>query len=251
MITGAIKNKVDKIWTDIWAGGITNPLTVIEQLTYLMFIRSLDEKELETEELENMTGEKMNKIFPPSAVGQSMRWSKFKDNDPRDIYAVMSQRVFPAIKNMKRGRLPDFTEQGELIEIPDDFGSGESNNTAFARYMGDAMFLIPTPQVLQKIITGLDDLYEHDIADRDMQGDLYEYMLGKLATAGQNGQFRTPKHIREMMVELLRPIREESQRLLAEKAYLQSVCESGAQKAAYVAEKTLRKVYKKVGFVAR
>ena len=100
MITGAIKNKVDKIWTDIWAGGITNPLTVIEQLTYLMFIRSLDEKELETEELENMTGDKMNKIFPPSAVGQSMRWSKFKDNDPRDIYAVMSQRVFAAIKNM-------------------------------------------------------------------------------------------------------------------------------------------------------
>ena len=205
MITGAIKNKVDKIWTDIWAGGITNPLTVIEQLTYLMFIRSLDEKELETEELENMTGEKMNKIFPPSAVGQSMRWSKFKDNDPRDIYAVMSQRVFPAIKNMKRGRLPDFTEQGELIEIPDDSDSGEPNNTAFARYMGDAMFLIPTPQVLQKIITGLDDLYEHDIADRDMQGDLYEYMLGKLATAGQNGQFRTPKHIRKMMVELLQP----------------------------------------------
>ena len=205
MITGAIKNKVDKIWTDIWAGGITNPLTVIEQLTYLMFIRSLDEKELETEELENMTGEKMNKIFPPSAVGQSMRWSKFKDNDPRDIYAVMSQRVFPAIKNMKRGRLPDFTEQGELIEIPDDSDSGEPNNTAFARYMSDAMFLIPTPQVLQKIITGLDDLYEHDIADRDMQGDLYEYMLGKLATAGQNGQFRTPKHIRKMMVELLQP----------------------------------------------
>ena len=205
MITGAIKNKVDKIWTDIWAGGITNPLTVIEQLTYLMFIRSLDEKELETEELENMTGEKMNKIFPPSAVGQSMRWSKFKDNDPRDIYAVMSQRVFPAIKNMKRGRLPDFTEQGELIEIPDDSDSGEPNNTAFARYMGDAMFLIPTPQVLQKIITGLDDLYEHDIAGLDMQGDLYEYMLDKLATAGRNGQFRTPKHIREMMVELLQP----------------------------------------------
>ena len=90
MITGAIKNKVDKIWTDIWAGGITNPLTVIEQLTYLMFIRSLDEKELETEELENMTGEKMNKIFPPSAVGQSMRWSKFKHDDSRDIYETIS-----------------------------------------------------------------------------------------------------------------------------------------------------------------
>ena len=205
MITGVIKNKVDKIWTDIWAGGITNPLTVIEQLTYLMFIRSLDEKELETEEFEHMTGEKMEKIFPQSAVGQSMRWSKFKNNDPRDIFNVISQRVFPAIKNMKHGRLPDFTEQGELVEIADDSSSDVQNETAFARYISDAIFLIPTPQVLQKIITGLDDLYEHDIADLDMQGDLYEYMLGKLATAGQNGQFRTPKHIREMMVELLQP----------------------------------------------
>lgn len=207
MVTGTIKNKVDKIWTDIWAGGITNPLTVIEQLTYLMFIRSLDEKELETEEFENMTGERMNRIFPASAMGQSMRWSRFKNNDARDIYGVISQRVFPAIKNMKYGSLPDFTEQGELIEIEkkDKKDSEEEESTAFARYMSDAMFLIPTPQVLQKIITGLDDLYEHDIADLDMQGDLYEYMLSKLATAGQNGQFRTPKHIREMMVELLKP----------------------------------------------
>ena len=79
MVTGAIKNKVDKIWTDIWAGGITNPLTVIEQLTYLMFIRSLDEKELATEDFENMAGEKMEHIFPASEAGQSMRWSRFKD----------------------------------------------------------------------------------------------------------------------------------------------------------------------------
>ena len=205
MITGVIKNKVDKIWTDIWAGGITNPLTVIEQLTYLMFIRSLDEKELETEEFENMTGEKLPKIFPQSAIGQSMRWSRFKNNDPRQIFETISQRVFPAIKNLKYGRLPDFTAQGEMIEVPDDPDAKEDGNTAFARYMDSAMFMIPTPQVLQKIVTGLDDLYEHDIADLDMQGDLYEYMLSKLSTAGQNGQFRTPKHIREMMVELLQP----------------------------------------------
>lgn len=205
MITGVIKNKVDKIWTDIWAGGIANPLTVIEQLTYLMFIRSLDEKELETEEFEAMTGEKMAKIFPQSAAGQSMRWSKFKDNDPRQIFDVMSQRVFPAIKAMKYGKLPDFNEKGEMVEIADDPTKADEGNTAFARYMGNAMFLIPTPQLLQKIITGLDDLYEHDISELDMQGDLYEYMLGKLAAAGQNGQFRTPKHIREMMVELLQP----------------------------------------------
>lgn len=207
MITGIIRNKIDKIWTDIWAGGITNPLTVIEQLTYLMFIRSLDEKELETEELETLSGEALLRIFPKTPAGQSMRWSRFKNNDPRDIYQVISRRVFPAIKEMKYGRLPDFNPHtGELIPVPDNPEAQEAGNeTAFSRYMSDAMFLIPTPQVLQKIITGLDDLYEHDLTGLDMQGDLYEYMLGKLATAGQNGQFRTPKHIREMMVALLQP----------------------------------------------
>lgn len=205
MVTGVIKNKIDKIWTDIWAGGITNPLTVIEQLTYLMFIRSLDEKELEREEFDNMTGGKSTRIFPESSIGQSMRWSKFKDRDPREIFDIIQQRVFPAIKNMKNGILPDFTDNGEVIEVVDASGNTLENNTAFSRYMEDATFLIPTPQVLQKIVTGLEDLYENDISELDMQGDLYEYMLGKLSTAGQNGQFRTPKHIREMMVELLSP----------------------------------------------
>ena len=207
MITGVIKNKIDKIWTDIWAGGITNPLTVIEQLTYLMFIRSLDEKELETEEFANTMGTQPDSddlIFPQSEIGQAMRWSKFKDRDSREIFDLISQRVFPAVKKMKYGKLPDFDASGELIEI-DDREDAEQVQTAFSRYMDSAVFVIPNPQVLQKIITGLDDLYTHDIADLDMQGDLYEYMLGKLSTAGQNGQFRTPKHIREMMVELVAP----------------------------------------------
>lgn len=182
MLTGEIRNKVDKIWTDIWAGGITNPLTVIEQLTYLMFIRSLDEKELENESFEALSGEAMPKIFPQDEDGQSMRWCKFKTKDSRMIYEIVANKVFPFIKEMNG-----------------------NNDTAFSRYMKDAMFLIPTPQVLQKIITGLDELYEHDIKDQDMQGDLYEYMLSKLTTAGQNGQFRTPKHIRDMMVRLLAP----------------------------------------------
>jgi len=182
MLTGEIRNKVDKIWTDIWAGGVTNPITVIEQLTYLMFIRSLDEKELENEQLEALTGEPVPKIFPRDAEGQSMRWSKFRTKDPREIYDIVSGKVFPFIKTL-----------------------GGDQATAFSRYMQDAVFIIPTPQVLQKIITGLDELYEHDIKDLDMQGDLYEYMLSKLSTAGQNGQFRTPKHIRDLMVRLLRP----------------------------------------------
>lgn len=151
MITGTIRNKVDKIWTDIWAGGITNPLTVIEQLTYLMFIRSLDDKELETEEFENTMGMEMEKIFPQSPAGQSMRWSKFKDKDPREIYDIISQRVFPAIKKLKNGKLPDFNEMGEMIEVADS-EEADASKTAFSRYMEDAMFLIPTPQVLQKII---------------------------------------------------------------------------------------------------
>lgn len=182
MITGEIKNKIDKIWTDIWAGGITQPLTVIEQLTYLMFIRSLDEKEIENESIEALGGEVPNKVFPQTPDGQTMRWSKFKDKDSREIYEIIGQRVFPFIKSMNNNK-----------------------SSAFSRYMEDAMFLMPTPQVLQKVITGLDELYEHDIKDRDMQGDLYEYMLGKLSVAGQNGQFRTPKHIRDMMVRLLAP----------------------------------------------
>lgn len=182
MLTGEIRNKVDKIWSDMWAGGISNPLTVIEQLTYLMFIRSLDEKDLESEMTEALTGETMPKVFPLDEEGQSMRWSKFKNKDPREIFDIVGTKVFPYIKNLNG-----------------------TNETAFSRYMQDAMFLIPTPQVLQKIITGLDELYEHDIKNLDMQGDLYEYMLGKLATSGQNGQFRTPKHIRDMMVRLLAP----------------------------------------------
>lgn len=182
MITGEIRNKVDRIWTDMWAGGIANPLTVIEQLTYLMFIRSLDEKELEKEQVEALSGESLSKVFPQDEAGQSMRWSKFKTKDSREIYDIVGTKVFPFIKAM----------------------NGE-NTSSFSRYMQDAMFLIPTPQILQKIITGLDELYEHDIKDLDMQGDIYEYMLGKLASAGQNGQFRTPKHIRDMMVRLLAP----------------------------------------------
>lgn len=182
MLTGDIRNKIDKIWSEIWAGGISNPLTVIEQLTYLMFIRSLDEKELENEKFETLSNENMPKIFPQDEEGQAMRWSKFKTKDSREIYEIVGTKVFPFIKAM----------------------NGE-NMTAFSRYMQDAMFLVPTPQVLQKMITGLDVLYEHDIKDLDMQGDLYEYMLGKLATSGQNGQFRTPKHIRDMMVRLLAP----------------------------------------------
>ena len=204
MITGTIKNKVDKIWLDVFAGGMTNPLTVIEQLTYLIFIRTLDEKEQETEAMENLLGTKQPKIFPQSELGQSMRWSRFKNQNPQKIFQIMSQLVFPAIKNMKGGKLPEIDANGNVIET-EGVAQDSEDVTSFSRFMEDAMFLIPTPQVLQKVITGLDDLYTNDIKDLDMQGDIYEYMLGKLSTAGRAGQFRTPKQVRDMMVRFVNP----------------------------------------------
>lgn len=184
MITGVIKNKIDNIWTIIWAGGITNPITVIEQLTYLMFIHDLDVKELETERLENLTHTKMERIFPQTPAGQALRWHNFKDKNAAEIFATLKDRVFPFIKN-------------EL---------GKDEQSAFSRYMSDALFLFPTPQIVERVVTGLDDLYQHDLSGLDVQGDLYEYMLDKLATSGKNGQFRTPAQIRNMMVRLIEPM---------------------------------------------
>lgn len=182
MITGTIKNKIDKIWKDIWASGLTQPITVIEQITYLMFIRSLDQKDIDAEALENLTGQKQNKIFPETPEGQRMRWSKFKDRDAVEIFDIIKNEVFPFIKEM----------------------TGD-DETAFSKYMKDASLGYTNPGILSKTINSLDELYKDDIKSLDMQGDLYEYMLSKLSVAGQNGQFRTPKQIRDMMVQLRKP----------------------------------------------
>lgn len=210
MITGVIKNKIDKIWTDIWAGGLTMPFKVIEQITYLMFIRSLDQKEIKNEKkaaafkMRGIKG-KVEMIFPESESGQSMRWSKLKDADPEVIFKTLRVKVFPAIKEMKYGRIPDVDETGEVIPIPDDPTKDNGMQSAFTKFMKDALFEIPTAEVVTKVITGLEDLYQHDIQELDMQGDIYEYMLGKAASSGTNGQFRTPKQIRDMMVALIDP----------------------------------------------
>lgn len=156
---------------------------MIEQLTYLMFIHDLDVKELETERLENLTHTKMERIFPQTPAGQALRWHNFKDKNAAEIFATLKDRVFPFIKN-------------EL---------GKDEQSAFSRYMSDALFLFPTPQIVERVVTGLDDLYQHDLSGLDVQGDLYEYMLDKLATSGKNGQFRTPAQIRNMMVRLIEP----------------------------------------------
>ena len=186
MITGVIKNKIDKIWTDIWAGGLTMPFKVIEQITYLMFIRSLDQKEINNEKKAVMFKRrgikaKVDMIFPASEAGQSMRWSRFKDADPDVIFNTLRLKVFPAIKEMKYGMLPDFDENGEVAIIADDPAKENGIQSAFSKFMKDALFELPTAEVVTKVITGLEDLYQHDIEDQDMQGDIYEYMLGKAA----------------------------------------------------------------------
>ncbi|MED4850601.1 class I SAM-dependent DNA methyltransferase [Caldifermentibacillus hisashii] len=182
MITGELKNKVDKIWETFWTGGITNPLTVIEQFTYLLFIKGLDETETTKEKEAEVLGIPFEGIFPEDK--QHLRWHRFKQlGSPEEMYRVVSDEVFPFIKSL-HGK----------------------EDSAYSKYMSDAMFLIPTANMLAKIVDGIDNL---PLKDRDVQGDLYEYLLSKIATAGTNGQFRTPRHIIKMMVELMKPTPED------------------------------------------
>lgn len=181
MITGELKNKVDKIWETFWTGGITNPLTVIEQFTYLLFIKGLDEAETQREQEAALLGIEFERIFPEDK--QHLRWSKFKNLEASQMYEIVSKEVFPFIKSLHGDK-----------------------NSAYAKYVSDAIFMIPTPQMLSKIVDGIDKL---PMKNRDLQGDLYEYLLSKIATAGTNGQFRTPRHIIKMMVELMKPTPED------------------------------------------
>ncbi|WP_294379098.1 class I SAM-dependent DNA methyltransferase [uncultured Clostridium sp.] len=181
MITGELKSKIDRIWETFWTGGITNPLEVIEQFTYLLFIKDLDDNETMKENDAVLLGIPFEGIFP--ADKQQLRWSKFKNEEAEEMYKIVSEDVFPFIKNIH--------------------GDKES---AYAKYMRDAMFKIPTPLMLSKIVDAIDKL---EMDDKDVKGDLYEYLLSKVATAGTNGQFRTPRHIIKMMAELMKPTPED------------------------------------------
>lgn len=177
MLTGDLRNKVDRVWEAFWTGGIANPLTVIEQITYLLFIRRLDELQMAREAQAHWTGSAIeNPIF--GAGQESLRWSHFKDADAETMFALVSQQVFPFMK---------------------EAGGSEG---VFAEQMKGATFMIPTPNLLERVVTMLSAI---DMSDRDTKGDLYEYLLSKVATAGTNGQFRTPRHLIRMMVEIMRP----------------------------------------------
>ena len=178
MITGALKSQVDQVWNAFWSGGISNPLTVIEQITYLLFTKRLDEIHTGRERRANRLGRPLeDPIFSPEK--QHLRWSRFKDMEAGQMFELFRDKAFPFIKDLHNGR-----------------------ESAYSRFMKDAVFVVPMPALLQRVVTMLDAI---PMEDRDTKGDLYEYMLSKIATAGQNGQFRTPRHIIKMMVELVAP----------------------------------------------
>ncbi len=178
MITGDLKNKIDRIWETFWTGGITNPLDVIEQFTYLLFIKQLDDVETTKENEANFYQVEYESMFPGDC--QKYRWSKFKNlGSAEEMYEVVNNGVFPFIKSLH-----------------------QDGDSAYSKYMGDAIFKIPTPAMLTKIVDGIDQL---ELGNEDTKGDLYEYLLSKVSTAGTNGQFRTPRHIIEMMVQLTKP----------------------------------------------
>ena len=184
MITGELKTKVDGIWDIFWSNGVSNPLTVIEQLTYLMFIKILDDNETRRERNAELLGESVaNPIF--DADHQNCRWHIFRNYEPDAMYENMVQNVFPFIK--------------------DELGS--SKDTAFAKYMKDAILVVSNARTLTRIV---DKLEEIDLSNKDIMGDVYEYLLSKLAASGQNGQFRTPRHIIKMMVDLMQPTPEDT-----------------------------------------
>lgn len=179
MITGELKNKVDKLWEMFWTGGLTNPLDVIEQITYLMFIRDLDKTDNTRQKESGMLGIPYTSMFKDK---EHLKWSMLRDKPAETMYQTMQGEVFPFIKELN------------------------GNSGTYAKYMSEAIFKVPTPQLLEKIVTALDEMYEliDKMKDKqDARGDLYEYMLSKLSTAGTNGQFRTPRHIIRMMVDLL------------------------------------------------
>ena len=178
MITGTIRNQVDQLWNACAAGGLTNPLSVIEQITYLLFTKRLDDIQLAKEAQANTLGEAIeNPLFTEEQ--QHLRWSRFKDFDPERKFNVYKDEVFVFIKELNRGA-----------------------GSSYTKFMKDAVFMIPTAALLDKAVNMIDEI---PMEDRDTKGDLYEYMLSKIATAGRAGQFRTPRHIIKMMVELAKP----------------------------------------------
>ena len=198
MITGDIKNRIDKIWEIFWTGGLTNPITVIEQMNYLIFLKNLDveqtRRENEQMKLKKMGEERgytvgsMPKLIYTEKTNH-LRWKRLAADDSETRYKLFRSEngVFDFLKNLNKDK-----------------------ESVFSKYMENAYFNIPTERVLERVMDEIDELYNtKEMENKDTKGDIYEYMLSKLSTSGTNGQFRTPKHIRELMVKLLKPTLED------------------------------------------
>ena len=191
MITGEIKSRIDQIWDTFWTGGITNSLTILEQMTYLFFMKMLDDAQIKKEaNAEILKASVDNPVFKEGEQWHNpdtdkdvpyntLRWHVFKNYEAAQMFNTIRTDVFPFIKNL-----------------------GEGKESAYSRFMKDAVFLIQSPRILQKVVDGIDTL---NMNNRDTMGDVYEYILGKMAASGTNGQFRTPRHIIRMMVNLMAP----------------------------------------------
>lgn len=195
MITGELKNKIDGLWDIFASGGLVNPLEVIEQITYLMFIHDLDDLDNKRAKESAMLGLPFESIYAEDVEigdrvidGIQLKWSVFRDFPAGRMYSIMQEWVFPFIKTLHN-----------------------DNNSAYSKYMDDAIFKIPTPLMLSKVVDTLDNIYElmNEVQSSDVRGDVYEYLLLKISQAGRNGQFRTPRHIIRMMVELMNPTADE------------------------------------------
>ena len=185
MMTGELKSQVDKIWETFWTGGISNPLTVIEQFTFLLILRRLDENQLRDEKQANFSETPLENPLYTEAQSK-FRWNKFKDNDPETMFALFTQA---------QADMDNLTVFEHMKQLGDKAG-------VFAKYMKGATFMIPTPKLLDLVVQMIAKI---QMDDRDTKGDLYEYLLSKIASAGTNGQFRTPRHIIKMMVEMMEP----------------------------------------------
>lgn len=195
MITGELKNRIDGLWDMFAAGGLVNPLEVIEQITYLMFIRDLDDSDNKRAKESEMLSLPFQSLFGDEVRigervidGRQLKWSVFRDFPADRMYGIVQEWVFPFIKGLHSNR-----------------------DSAYSRYMGDAIFKLPTPLLLSKVVDCLDGIYElmNESQSADVRGDVYEYLLSKIAQSGRNGQFRTPRHIIRMMVELMEPAADE------------------------------------------
>ncbi len=195
MVTGELKNRIDGLWDIFAAGGLVNPLEVIEQITYLMFIHDLDDSDNRKAKECAMLGLPFQSIFTEEIRigereidGNRLKWSVFHDFPADQMYAVVQEWVFPFIKTLHSDK-----------------------NSAYSKYMDDAIFKLPTPLLLSKVVDSLDGIYQlmSESQSADVRGDVYEYLLSRIAQSGRNGQFRTPRHIIRMMVEMMNPASDE------------------------------------------